>query len=523
MTPPPTLSAGRLKQTIAMSAAVAMACGISGVVGWVFGVRRLLSLTEETPALMPLGALGLLTAGASLALAPYSHRWSRRLAIAPALIAVLATIGYVTGNDLGFGGLPAALPKGAGTLAGLPAPNSAVALACLAVSLLTLARAPLVAQAFAIVALTIAYVAGLGELFGASPVVGLSAYTAMSPQTVVAICALAVGVLCTTPDAGVMPLLADQGVAGLAIRRFLPVAILLPAVMGGLRVAGEGAGLFDTRFGTALMAVASAALAGILTIDIAIAIRDLDYRLRREHMAREIAESESRVKDDMVALLTRELRTPASIIHAQAHLLQAGVLTDERMRQVIETVSRNASRLRQYIDDASDVAAMARGGVLLEPVEIDPRDAIRRAADSYATAMAEKQIRLTMQLTPAGTIYGDAARLEQMTGNLLANAVKFTAADGEIRVETARDGEFVQVTVADNGTGIAPEFLPYVFQPFERSITGTDEGGSGLGLGLAIVRHLAELHGGTVTAHSDGVGRGARFVVRLPAAAYRSS
>jgi signal transduction histidine kinase len=344
----------------------------------------------------------------------------------------------------------------------------------------------------------------------------------MSPQTVLAMTSLAVGILCATPHAGVMPLMTDQGVAGLAVRRFLPVAIILPLILGGLRVAGESAGLFDARFGTALMAVASAALAGVLTFDIALAIRRLDEKLGREHSARTVAESESRVKDDVLTVLTEELRTPASVIHAQAHLLQAGVLTQERTRQVIEIVSRNAARLRQCVDDAAEVAAMAQGGVLIEPEEIDPREPIRRALDRWKASIAAKDIELSADLMPVGFVNGDAARLQQIVSNLLSNAVKFTPPGGMIRVETSRDGELAQLTITDSGSGIAPEFLPFVFEPFRRSSPSHHDNAQGLGLGLAIARHLTELHGGTVAAFSEGPGHGARFVVRLPAD-YRSS
>jgi len=505
---------GDLRTAAVIAAAVAIVCGVSGLAGWLFGIRRLLAIASDATALMPMSALGLLAAGVALGCAVSHPRCSRVVGGIVAGIAILAAIGYFTRTDYGFGNLPEGIITAAGTRPGLPAPNTIVALGLIGTALVCMRRAPVIAQGLALLAAGIAYLAGLGELFGASTERGLSAYTAMSPQSVVAVCGLATGILCLTPEAGLMPIVMDPGAAGLAVRRFLPVAILLPVVLGGVRIAGELEGLFDTRFGTALMAVASAALAGILTVDIAIAIRQLDQKLDREHRAREVAESESRVKDDVLALLTGELRKPAGIIHAQAHLLQAGVLSNEKMQQVIETVSRNASRLRQYIDDAADVAAMAQGGVLFEPTELDPREPIRRALEAWTPQMAAKQIALTELLTPVGFVQGDANRLQQVASNLLSNAVKFTPAGGRIRVETARDGNLVRFIVEDTGCGIAPEFLPYVFEPFRQS-SRLDERPEGLGLGLTLVRHLTQLHGGTVTAHSDGPGRGARFIVQL--------
>ena len=508
-------SSERLRTIVVASSAVAIVCGLTGAVGWAFGIRPLMSITEGAPALMPLSAVGLLMAGAALMCAPWRPRCTEILGFAVLAIAALAAVGYATGRTFGFEDLPEGVIKGAGTLPGLPAPNSMAALGCAGLALVGIKRLPLLAQGAMLVALTIAYLAALGELFGASMVAGFSAYTAMSPQTIIAIGALTLGVLCATPHRGVMPLLMDGGVAGLAVRRFLPIAIGLPVVLGGLRVAGEVAGLFDTRFGTALMAAASAALAGILTIDIAVAIRELDQRLGREHSARAIAESESRIKDDVLSLLTQELRAPANAIHAQAHLLQAGVLTQERTQQVVETVSANAARLRQYVDDAVEVASLAQGGVTLESVDVDPRDAVRAALDVWTPRINEKGITLTTQLTPAGIVRGDAARLERLASNLLSNALKFTPSGGKIHVETARDGDFVRLTVTDTGVGIPPDFLPYVFEPFRRSGALVDGHVEGLGLGLAIVRHLVELHGGNASASSDGPGRGASFVVRL--------
>ena len=505
----------RLRAIVLAASMVAVVCGASGIAGWALGVAPLLSIAAGAPALMPLSAVGLFLAGAALMCVPWRPRWTRALGVAVLTVFAVAALGYLTGRSFGLGDLPAGVIRGEGTLPGLPAPNSMVAFACIGLALVTMARTPALAQGAMLIALTIAYLAALGELFGASIREGWSAYAAMSPQTIAAVGALTLGVLCATPRAGVMPLLLDAGVAGLAVRRFLPIAIVLPVILGGLRVGGEAMGLFDTRFGTAMMAVASAALAGILTLDIAVAIRDLDARLGREHSARAIAESESRIKDDVLSLLTEELRAPANVIHAQAHLLQAGVLTQERMQHVIETVSTNAARLRQYVDDAVEVASLAQGGVALDEADVDPRDALRAAVDEWAPSIARKGIALTTQLTPAGVVRGDTARIQRMASNLISNAVKFTPPGGEIRVESERDGEFVRLTIADTGVGISPDFLPHVFEPFRRSGALVDGHVEGLGLGLAIVRHLVELHGGHVSASSDGPGRGARFVVRL--------
>jgi signal transduction histidine kinase len=494
-------------------------CGAAAIAGWALSIARLVSVMSGAPGLMPLSALGLLIAGLALMGAVWNPRFGEALGVVLLAICVLALTGYVLGRDFGLGNLPEGVLTGAGTVPGLPAPNSLLALTCIGVALVTMVRAPLVAQGAAIAALTIAYLAAMSELFGASIVRGLSAYTAMSPQTITAVFALTLAILAATHDSGLMPLLTDQRGAGLAVRRFLPIAIGLPAVLGGLRVAGESMGLFDTRFGTALMAVASAALAGVLTIDIALAIRELDQRLGREHSARAIAESESRIKDDVLSLLTEELRSPANIIHGQAHLLQAGVLTQDRLRQVIETVSVNAALLRQYVDNAVEVAALAQGGALLQLADIDPRDAARAALEKWMPSIREKGIAVTTQLLPAGLVRGDASRIQRVVDNLLSNAVKFTPDGGTIRVETSRDADFVRVIVADTGVGIAPDFLPSVFEPFRRSGAMMDRHVGGLGLGLAIVRHLVELHGGSVTASSDGAGRGTTVVVRLPASA----
>ena len=499
-------------------AAIAIASGATGLAGWLFGIRQLMSLTAETPALMPVSALGIIVAGLALWTSASRPEASRRLGLSVVAIALAAAAGYLLGTSFGFGRiLPEDIVRGAATRPGLPAPNSILALALAGVALTTMSRSYVLTHTAALASMVVAYTAGIGELFGASMLQGLSAYTAMSPQTILAIFAIGVGVLSATPGGGVMPLLADRGAAGLLVRRFLPLALILPVVFGALRVVGEAAGVFDTRFGTALMAVASGALASLVTLDTAAAIRRLERGFADEHRARAIAESESRIKDEILSVISDELRAPAGAIHAQAHLLQTGLLHDDRVKEAIATMSRNATLLSRHVDDALDVAAMAQGGLILEAGDVDPREAVRGALDALALDISAKQMVIRLELAPAGFVSGDPVRLQQVARNLLSNAVTFTPGGGEVRVGLRRDGDVVELEIADTGRGIAPDFLPHVFDAFRRELRHSRGEASGLGLGLAIVRHLVELHGGTIAAHSDGIGRGARFTVRLPA------
>jgi signal transduction histidine kinase len=508
-----TTTSRPLKHGVQAGAFIAIGCGVSGVAGWIFGIRQLLSIAEAAPALMPMSALALVVAGASLWSWESHPRVARAFGGALIGLVIAATFGYAFQTDFGLGGVPADITRGAATLPGLPAPNSILALGLLGVALVTMSWSYEATHAAALLGMVVVYTAGVGELFGASRLEGLSAYTAMSPQTIVSVCALGVGILCATARGGVMPLLMDERAAGLALRRFLPVAVLLPVGFGALRVAGEAAGIFDTRFGTALMAVASGALAGLLTLDIALAIRRLDQRLAREHSARTVAESESRITHEILSLISRELRTPANDIHAQAQMLQTGLLEQTRAGEAIETIIRDAARLRRYIDDAVEVASMASGGVLIDAVELDPRDAIRAALETLSVDIRAKKIVVRDELMPVGYIAGDPRRLQQIARNLLSNAVTFTPAGGEICASTRRDGDVVEIEISDSGSGLSADLVPDPFAPFR----GAQDQPGGLGLGLAIVRHLVELHGGTVSARNDPHGGGARFTVRLPA------
>jgi PAS domain S-box-containing protein len=233
--------------------------------------------------------------------------------------------------------------------------------------------------------------------------------------------------------------------------------------------------------------------------------------------ARAQAESANRMKDEFLATLSHELRTPLNAIVGWVHLLRAGRLDEATARRALETIDRNAKIQTQLIADILDVSRIVSGKlrVLMRPLEAAP--IVEAALDTVRLAAEAKGIRIGLVLDPlAGPVSGDPDRLQQVVWNLLSNAIKFTPDGGKVEVELRREGTHAVLTVADNGIGIAPEFLPFVFDRFRQADSSSTRPQGGLGLGLAIVRHLAEVHGGTVMAESAGVGLGARFTLRLP-------
>jgi PAS domain S-box-containing protein len=239
--------------------------------------------------------------------------------------------------------------------------------------------------------------------------------------------------------------------------------------------------------------------------------------LVREREARSGAEQANRLKDDFLATISHELRTPLNAILGWADMLRAGLLDAPQRTRALESIHGNARRQAQLIDDLLDVSRIITGTVRLQIAPVDLSDVVHAAVDVITPAAAARQITVRVEGGPGVPLRGDAARLQQIVWNLLSNAVKFTPEGGAVTLRLDRTPSAVLMTVSDNGMGIAPEFLPYVFDRFRQADSGTTRAFGGLGLGLAIVRHLAELHGGTVTAHSDGSGCGATFTVSLPA------
>ncbi|HWK12386.1 MAG TPA: hybrid sensor histidine kinase/response regulator [Vicinamibacterales bacterium] len=243
-------------------------------------------------------------------------------------------------------------------------------------------------------------------------------------------------------------------------------------------------------------------------------VRDLLGELRD---ARAGAEAANRLKDEFLATLSHELRTPLNAILGWTSMLTRGQVEPTRMPRVFEALDRNAQSQAQLIADVLDVSRIVTGKLQLQLETVDVSDLVAQATDSVRPAAAGKDIQLSIEETPYCFVRGDAGRLQQVVWNLLSNAIKFTPAGGAIRIGVTRDEREVSVSVSDTGIGVASEFLPHVFDRFRQADQTSTRTYGGLGLGLSIVKHLVELHGGTVAASSDGPGCGACFSVRLPA------
>jgi PAS domain S-box-containing protein len=239
--------------------------------------------------------------------------------------------------------------------------------------------------------------------------------------------------------------------------------------------------------------------------------------LASEQEARAEAEALNRTKDEFLATLSHELRTPLNAIFGWARMLQSGSVSGATTQRAVEAIVRNASAQVQLIDDLLDVSRIITGNMRLDLRPVDVKGVIEGALDAVRPAAANKGIRLEIILDPAAsTVTGDPDRLRQVVWNLLSNAVKFTPRHGRIQVRLERVNSRIEIVISDTGQGIPLDVLPYVFDRFRQGDGSITRRHGGLGLGLALVRHLVELHGGTVTGHSLGEGQGATFVVTLP-------
>ena len=246
--------------------------------------------------------------------------------------------------------------------------------------------------------------------------------------------------------------------------------------------------------------------------------RTKDELLMREQMIRAEAEAANRAKDEFLSILSHELRTPLNAILGWSAMLRQRTLSQDKVLRALETIERNAKSQAQLIEDILDVSRIITGKLRLQvrPVNLVP--VIESAIESVRLAAEAKSIHLQSRIdSQAGLLLGDANRLQQVVWNLLSNALKFTPKDGRVEIRLQRVNSHAEITVSDTGLGISSDFLPFVFDRFRQHDSTTTRSYGGLGLGLAIVRQLVELHGGTVTVVSPGIGQGTTFTVTLPA------
>jgi len=256
-------------------------------------------------------------------------------------------------------------------------------------------------------------------------------------------------------------------------------------------------------------------------------LQDTTERVRqereRERLMKEL-EVAVRVRDEFLSVASHELRTPLTSMLGWIQLLRGRGLPPEKQERALETVERNAKAQAQLIDDLLDVSRIVTGKLLLEVVSLSLEDTVRQAVESVRPAAEARGLQVHMVLDGGlGPVLGDPHRIQQVVWNLLSNAVKFTPKGGRIHVTLRRVGSSAELVVRDTGKGISPDFLPFVFERFRQADSSTTRVHGGLGLGLSIVRHLVELHGGTVDVFSEGEGQGATFTVRLPISPLRAT
>ena len=291
----------------------------------------------------------------------------------------------------------------------------------------------------------------------------------------------------------------------------------------GFPVAGEDKTEVDVSTGTGKLVIAQMR---VVKIDWhgkpanLVTLRDITDRKQAEIERAQLlakAEAANRVKDEFLAVLSHELRTPLNPILGWTQLLRSNKLPPDRIDRALETIERNASLQAEMIKDLLDVSRILRGKLQLNPVSVDLVKIINAAIETVHLAARAKSIQIITDF-PTETVFieGEPNRLQQVFWNLLSNAVKFTPSGGKVNVELSCDRSIAKVQIKDTGKGICSEFLPYVFDYFRQENSSSTRNTGGLGLGLAIVRHLVELHGGNIQVESSGVGKGTIFTVEIP-------
>lgn len=497
--------------------------GLVSFLGWAGDWRRLTDWIDSGISIQPNATLAVILAGASLVLLEYGHRRVVTvLGILVGLLGATALIQYVTPLDLRW--LNTLLVFGrewgrTGVMSpGRMGPPGSSCWTLIGIALFLLSRGPRWSRrAVPILGLGtmgIATLAITGYLYHASVFYAEPTLTVIALQTAVFILAVSIGLVASVPESGPTRLLRDDGTAGYIARRATPLILAVAFILGLLRLIGQQAGLFDLTTGTAARTLVEAALLlGILFWSLVIIRRQED--ILRE--SRERLREADRRKDEFLATLAHELRAPLAPMRNTLEILTRLGDGNPLQRQARETMQRQLRHLVRLVDDLIDVNRIAHDKIELRKEPVDLASVLHQALEATQPLVQSADVRLRVQLPPE-PLYLDAdpMRLAQVFGNVLTNACKYTPAGGEILVLVAHARGEAVVCVKDTGIGIPAHQLQRIFELFAQVDSSLEKTHGGLGIGLTLVKQLVELHGGSVSARSEGPGRGSEFVVRLP-------
>jgi len=490
--------------------------------GWLLGIDRLTSVFPGLPRLVPMTAS--LVVLASIAVWRQAVRGRTDAGMVPAALVTVAAAGVLACHASGRVIAPFAFASGQPYALSLSSPITSFMFLTTGLGLLCLRRSATLqwGQWVALGQLLLALLTMAGYLFRDTFLYALLPGKGTSIMTALAFVLLAAGTLELRPGDGIMVAVAGTQPGARAARRLLLSALALPVALGAAGGLALHLRAIDVGTAIALLAWGMSALFTAAVWRFALVLHRIDSARQAAEREREAALAALRAadvhKDDFMALLAHELRNPLAPIRAAAELLRLGRTADPvQLRRTADILGRQVDHMAHLVDDLLDVARARRGLIALEKVEVDMVAVVHDAVEQVRPQLAQRGHRFECDLPDVRpAVLGDRKRLVQVVANLLGNAAKYTPEGGHIRLALHAGARELELAVRDDGIGIAPELLPHVFESFTQGTRTAGRAEGGLGLGLALVKRLAELHDGDVAARSAGMGQGSEFVLVLP-------
>jgi signal transduction histidine kinase len=499
-------------------ASYAIVGGAVSFAGWLTGNPLLIDWWNTSITIKANAALCLMLAGNAILLLELAPRWRiplLALTTVPALLGVTTLAEHLFEINLGIDTLMFDEPPGSPATAapGRMGPPAAMSFLLISLGTWMAGRASrnICSIALPLFVLGICLQSMVGYAYGAEALYAAPRLTGIAIQTATMIAALACALLCAQPARQPLKTLFENSTAGVLARRVIPLAILVPVLLGWARMEGQDAGIFDLAFGTALRTSAEIIL---LTSALWWVIKLARARDQQQREA-------DRRKDEFLATLAHELRNPLAPIRMAAALAKKPQITEAQRQWCNDVIERQVGYMSLLLDDLLDVSRITRGALELRRAPVQLATLIENAVETSRPLLDAKRHTLTVKVPEDATINVDALRMAQVVSNLLNNAAKYTPEGGTVQLAAVLAGDDLTIELRDNGIGIEPGDLAAIFTMFAQIKAAREYSGAGLGIGLALTRGLVELHGGTLTARSDGADQGSTFTVRLPGARAR--